>query len=172
MCEIAVLPGVGLRAISVFCFPPDPWDGEEVQGTVNRKWYLKYRAITLKCSVDSNSSKDLEKKFPVRSANRTLPAGSSWLPAHRTSPTDYSVGRNSTKFKKIFFLKNKVGRIWCGGLWGSKYHGRVMKALVWMVFKDCILTLTMGLSLKPIQPLEYDQINNCKSLSNACHGLP
>ena len=116
MCEIAVLPGVGLRAISVFCFPPDPWDGEEVQGTVNRKWYLKYRAITLKCSVDSNSSKDLEKKFPVRSANRTLPAGSSWLPAHRTSPTDYSVGRNSTKFKKIFFFK-KQG--WEDLMWGT-----------------------------------------------------
>lgn len=56
--------GLGLRAISVFCFLPDPWDSEEVQGTVNRKWYLKYRAVTLKCFVDSNSSKDLEKKIP------------------------------------------------------------------------------------------------------------
>ena len=96
--------GLGLRAISVFCFLPDPWDSEEVQGTVNRKWYLKYGAVTLKCFVDSNSSKDLEKKkSPVCSANRTLPAGSSWLPAHRTSPSNYSVGRNSTKFSKKFF---------------------------------------------------------------------
>lgn len=78
--------GLGLRAISVFCFSPDPWDGEEVQGTVNRKWYLKYWAVTLKCSVDSNPSKDLEKKFPVCSETG-LCLWVPYLPTEQAPPT-------------------------------------------------------------------------------------
>ena len=81
--------GLGLRAISVFCFLPDPWDSEEVQGTVNRKWYLKYGAVTLKCFVDSNSSKDLEKKNPlyVLQTGLYLQVPHDYLPTEQAPPT-------------------------------------------------------------------------------------
>lgn len=39
------------------------------------------------------------------------------LPVHRTSPSDYSVGGNSTKFKKIFFKKQGWDDLMWGTLW-------------------------------------------------------
>lgn len=40
------------------------------------------------------------------------------------------------------------------------------------VFKDCLLTLTVGLSLKPKLLSEYDRINAQHAYLKLCHGLP
>lgn len=133
------------------CFPFNQVLGrgsEEAQGVANGKWHFKYPVVTYKCFASSDSSKNLE-KLPGCSANRALylwlPQGH--LPTEQSPPT-IQWERNRAKLK----TKTKAG------LWGANV-GSSGNQVPWKgpadlgceqewVFKDCISTLTMGLSSK------------------------